>query len=95
MAVVSSTEAKKQYQDDDEYDHCVWCAITTFVLMQRPFPTSTRDAVRPARLCDALGDPAEADVDARSRAGKEKAGLVSPVPDSYELGHGCNAVPNG
>jgi outer membrane protein assembly factor BamA len=46
----------------------LWCAITTSALMRRPFPTSTRGAVHPARLCDALGGPVEAGVDARSGA---------------------------
>jgi hypothetical protein len=34
------------------------------VLIWRPFPTSTRGALHPAWLCDALGGPAEAGVDA-------------------------------
>ena len=56
----------------------LWCAINASTFMRRLSPTNTRAAVHPARLCDALGDPAEADVDARSRAGK-KAAVAWPL----------------
>src|ERR1700694_142096 len=64
----------------------LWCAITTSVLMRRPFLTSTRGAIRPTRLCDALGGPAEAGVDARRGAVMDCAGPVYPAPGSYERG---------
>ena len=43
-------------------------------LMQRSFPASIRDAVRPARLCGALDGRAEADVDVPFGAAKDKRG---------------------
>jgi hypothetical protein len=46
----------------------LWCAISTCMLMRRLFAGSIRGAVHPARLCYALGGPAEASVDAGSRA---------------------------
>jgi hypothetical protein len=64
-------------------------------LMQPASPTITRGAVHPARRCDALGGPAEADVDARSEALEAQVGPVCRVPGSYERGYDCNAVSSG
>jgi hypothetical protein len=60
--------------------------------MQRSFPTSTHDTVRPGRVCNALDDLAEYGVDDPIGAVRDEAGLELPGPGACERGRDCNGV---
>jgi hypothetical protein len=69
-------------------------ARIAYPFMPRLFPTSIRDAVRPAQLCGALDVLAEAGVDAPFGAAKDQEVPGYPVPGSCERGRDCSGVPN-
>jgi hypothetical protein len=55
--------------------------INSTRVMRRSFPTSTHDAVRPARVCNALDGLAQCGVDDLSAAVRDEAGSGYQAPN--------------
>lgn len=87
--------ANEAGQDRDSVALCLCSARIMCAFMLRPFPASTRDAVRRSQLCGGRDGLAGADVDAPFGAAKGEAAPGYLAPGSCERGRDCSGVPNG